>query len=138
MLGDAQQRARGRIRVRSALSLDAGRHAHKLAKTSAERAERRAAHRGTQLGDVQLPLPQQQHRALDASRHEAGLERFTERRSEPPAPVASREVHSARELLDVGWTRTRGRCGRAHGVAARARGGGGAARSRVPWWQARL
>src|SRR5215470_16047574 len=83
----------------------AGRHPDQLGETSAEGAQRRAAHRETDLGDAEVATAQQRHRALDAPRHQVPIRRLAVGGPELPAEVPGRHVRAAGERLDVQWLR---------------------------------
>ena len=79
----------------------AGRHADQLGETGAEGAQRRAAHRETNLGDTEVATAQQRHRALDAPRHQVPVRRLAVGAPELPAEVPSGHVRAAGERLDI-------------------------------------
>src|SRR5207245_7532996 len=68
---------------------------------TAEGAQRRAADREADLGDVEVATTQQRHRALDAPRHEVAVRRLAVGEPELAAEVPGRHVHAAGEGLDV-------------------------------------
>src|SRR5205807_8892525 len=67
----------------------------------AERAQRRAADRETDLGDAEVATTQQRHRALDAPRHQVAVRRLAVGEPELAAEVPGRHVRAAGERLDV-------------------------------------
>src|SRR5438045_9287264 len=74
LLGHTRRHARHRPRYEALIG--AGRHPDQFGEAAAERAERRAADLETDLGDVEIALAQQRHRALDAPRHEVAIRRL--------------------------------------------------------------
>src|SRR6516162_9200222 len=69
----------------------AGWHTDQLGETGAEGAQRRAAHRETDLGDAEVATSQQRHRALDAPRHQVPVWRLAV--GEPLLPAEMPGVH---------------------------------------------
>src|SRR5712672_612630 len=65
----------------------ARRYPHQLGETGAERAERAAADRETDLRDTEVAPAQQSHGPLDAARHEVAVGRLTVGEPELPAEV---------------------------------------------------
>jgi hypothetical protein len=90
-----------RCRARRLAPVGAGRYTDQLGEASAEGAQRRAAHRETDLGDAQVATTQQRHRALDAPRHQVAVRRLAVGEPEPAAEVPGRHVRAAGERLDV-------------------------------------
>src|SRR4051812_27358667 len=74
LLLDAQQHAPGGGLLLAPVG--ARRHADELCETAAEAAERRAADLEADLGDAEVPAPEQRHGALDPTGHEVAVGRL--------------------------------------------------------------
>src|SRR3984893_3415548 len=90
-----------RRRARRLAPVGVGRHTDQFGEASAERAQRRAADRETDLGDAEVATTQQRHRALDAPRHQVAVRRLAVGEAELAAEVPGRHVRAAGERLDV-------------------------------------
>ena len=99
LLRHARRHPRGR---RAPLApIGAGRHADQLGEAGAERTQRGAADRETDLGDAEVATTQQRHRPLDAPRHQVAVRRLAIGEPELAAEMPGRHVRAASERLDV-------------------------------------
>src|ERR1700680_499880 len=90
-----------RCGARLVAPVGAGRHADQLGEATAERAQRRAPDRETDLGDAEVAATQQRHGALDASRHDIAVRRLAVGELELTAEMPGRHVRAAGQRLNV-------------------------------------